>query len=747
LLARAQLTLARSYLQERKYAEARRELEQARGMEDLDRQRRWEAGALIEGIDLLPRLRPEHPRVFFNAQTWPAVRERALTAERDLFNEMKARVDGVRAEEIHPDDWGTRAAEAALVYRVTDDPAALDKAKAMLRATADFLVGRRYGRSHSTHRLGYMAALDWMWNDLPPADRRALAADTLKYLSDMYEEDKVRDKLARIPHYYEREVYWYGGLALVDAQLRDPDLVRALALLGAGFAHSRDAIQDRLATSGDDGAWQTNIGYSLGDLPNSHGWNFMHTWQSALGMDIPPAWANSNVSPDYALRQIVRVGPLRDPASTWTAPGVFHFGYSRTAIRLGHLDKIYDHLTQFIHFFGESQPEQAAVASYLRSRIAEQIRAFPGAYPFFRFLMTDLEQKTPPPVLPEGMPVARHFEGVGQVLMSSGFGPEDTYALFALGGGRRSTTYTTASCHFDATHFTICKQGYLAIDSGVQKANPHAQNYYYQTVAHNAVLIRMPGEEFGGIESNSGGQNRYHYHAEPLGFESHPLYAYAASDATETYHPDKCAQMVRQFIYLPPDHFVVFDRVASTQAEYPKKWLLHTSTESVVAGKAFRADQDRGRIFCRTLYPLDAVLEKIGGPGKEFWAAGRNWPIEEEFRYWRYIGMAPGGEVPEHAGRWRVEVKPGAAREQDYFLHLIQVADQSVDEMVESSVRETEDRIELTFSVGARRYTIALNKAGAVGGHIRIEEDGEALVDRPLTQEIMAQAGLALRDE
>ena len=91
--------------------------------------------------------------------------------------------------------------------------------------------------------------------------------------------------------------------------------------------------------------------------------------------------------------------------------------------------------------------------------------------------------------------------------------------------------------------------------------------------------------------------------------------------------------MVRQFLYLPPDHFVVFDRVASTEAEYPKTWLLHTANEPVIAGREFRADQDQGRIFCRTLYPTDAVLDKIGGPGKEFWADGRNWPIPADSPY------------------------------------------------------------------------------------------------------------------
>ncbi|MBI3946415.1 MAG: hypothetical protein HY321_10890, partial [Armatimonadetes bacterium] len=140
------------------------------------------------------------------------------------------------------------------------------------------------------------------------------------------------------------------------------------------------------------------------------------------------------------------------------------------------------------------------------------------------------------------------------------------------------------------------------------------------------------------------------------------------------------------------------------------------------------------------LSPADAVLEKIGGSGKEFWADGRNWPIPSDWPRWRETG----GQIPDAAGRWRVEVRPGAAREDDCFLHLIQTSDQTVEKMVESQVSEAGDRIQVQFRVGPRTYTVGLNKTGEVGGRIRITEGGNVLVDRPLTREITPQAGLAL---
>ena len=66
-------------------------------------------------------------------------------------------------------------------------------------------------------------------------------------------------------------------------------------------------------------------------------------------------------------------------------------------------------------------------------------------------------------------------------------------------------------------------------------------------------------------------------------------------------------------------------------------------------------------MFCRTLLPTDARLTPVGGPGKEVWAAGKNWPIQT-------TGLQP--ENLALMGKWRVEVTPGTARKDDVFLHV-----------------------------------------------------------------------------
>jgi heparin/heparan-sulfate lyase len=362
------------------------------------------------------------------------------------------------------------------------------------------------------------------------------------------------------------------------------------------------------------------------------------------------------------------------------------------------------------------------------------------------FLLTELE-KAPPASKPEGLPTARHFGKMGQIFMRSGDGPHDTYALFACGGTLRQHR------HYDATHFTIYRKGYLALDSGTRQGNTdNLQNYYAQTVAHNCLLIKMPGEPpspywNGEVFGQAGGQNST-IGSVLLAFETGEDFTYVAGDATPVYSADKCRFIARQLVFLPPHHFVVFDRVAATQSGYAKTWLMHHANEPSIDGNTWRSDQDRGRIFCRTLLPEDVVLEKVGGPGKEFLADGVNYPIDAgpsqfiiDKKY--HIYKMEYDEVPELMGRWRMEVKPGEAREEDLFLHVLQVGDQSLTSMVDTELSVDDAAVIVAFDTGPKQVEVRLATEGDVGGHIRIGSGGNTLVDRPLATDVMPQTGLA----
>ena len=72
------------------------------------------------------QIRPDHPRLFFNAQSWPRVRERALGAERDWYQRIQGQADRRLTALEQPvgavaRDLGAEAAQAAFVFLVTED--------------------------------------------------------------------------------------------------------------------------------------------------------------------------------------------------------------------------------------------------------------------------------------------------------------------------------------------------------------------------------------------------------------------------------------------------------------------------------------------------------------------------------------------------------------------------------------------------------------------------------------------------
>jgi heparin/heparan-sulfate lyase len=196
-------------------------------------------------------------------------------------------------------------------------------------------------------------------------------------------------------------------------------------------------------------------------------------------------------------------------------------------------------------------------------------------------------------------------------------------------------------------------------------------------------------------------------------------------------------------VFLPPDHFVICDRVSSTKPEYHKRWLLHTAAEPVVSPHGFHADHWGGRLFCKTLCPEDAELVKIGGPGKQFWSDGRNWPLPELTpEDWNYQSM--GWLDNNHAlfGQWRVEVSPVTPAMDDVFLHFLQAGDTSLQSMDPSTLIRTEAGVGIRFSHGRKECEVVFSLQDEAAGRILITENGQKVLEENLTASIKHQEGL-----
>ena len=137
-------------------------------------------------------------------------------------------------------------------------------------------------------------------------------------------------------------------------------------------------------------------------------------------------------------------------------------------------------------------------------------------------------------------------------------------------------------------------------------------------------------------------------------------------------------------------------------------------------------------LFCRTLLPEDAVLSVVGGPGKEFWAAGKNWKIDTGTLAEEHLAMM---------GRWRVEVVPGTERTGDVFLHILHVGDRTLKDMDRAELIRSAGRVGVRFRMGAQSGELLFNTAGDVGGRIRLTAEN-SLVDTELTNTVMPQKGI-----
>ncbi len=689
------------------------------------------AGAAAAPVDWQARIRRDHPRLFCNRETWPAVRARALHEEAERFQAMQARVDARLTGPVKSQDYGLEAAEAAFVFLVKGDRRYAELGRRLLAVSiahyTECYAQKRSVNWYTFSRINAWAAFDWLYNEMPQEERSRLGAEFLQAVENV-QPTRARRAFDRenwggpeSGFYSTPSLLWYAGLATYRDAIDD---ALAASMLTRGHGLFLKLLAHRGRAAGDDGGSASGaLNYSLAAYPWAE-FNFFHTFRSATGLDIAADWPYVAYLPAYLF---------------WNwLPGGREFGYGdayHTENRIG-AGGLNLHLSQIIQFYARSQPECAAFARWLLERLPREQRS---TFPFARFLLTSLPDVAPVADATARMPAARHFENMGQTFLRSGSGDDDTYALFTAGG------LLTQHKHFDHNNLVIYQNGFLALDSGTRpEPGQHLTHYYCRSVAHNTVLIRMPGEEMprywgspgpdeeGVPVPNDGGQ-RTALGSKVIAFETSREYSYVAGDATATYHPDKCQLALRQLVFLPPHHFVIFDRVTAARPGYPKTWLLHTAAEPRLQGREFSAVHERGKLFCRTLLPERAQLRLVGGPGKQFFSDGRNWPLPRGYR-------TP--DTTPLLGQWRVEVTPRAPRASDVFLHLIEVGDTSLARMAGARVARRGLRVGVRFHTGQNDWEILFDGHGVAGGHIRLRHDGKLRFDRELTRSVTPQTGL-----
>jgi len=390
-----------------------------------------------------------------------------------------------------------------------------------------------------------------------------------------------------------------------------------------------------------------------------------------------------------------------------------------------------------------------------------------------------------PSISPERFPETRLFPENGHVVMRSEWTDDATVALFRC--GRFGTIDgTDGRNNLDNLHFIIYRKGgYLAPDLGcVHRVNeavwkmPDRSNVHgfsKQTIAHNTITvgrkpmkllnydgrvlavvprggqsdIKMPGWfKAWGLDYEK--ERSEFKQGQITAYSTSPEFDYACGDATHSYPPERVKRITRQFAYLKPDTFVIFDRVARADADLEIIWNLHAynrpvwtgrTTEDKLAhpdrsgghfahteGDVFRVAEAKSEMLVTTLLPREdgRVVRTIGGRWHDFELGGVNHGPTDA-TYARLDEREGDGGV-EAVGGWRIEVSLTNSATESQFLHVLQTGDRGVLKPAAVSLLTKPERVGAKIILDGRSYEILFSTQGDTGGHIRFA-GGKSLID------------------
>jgi hypothetical protein len=307
------------------------------------------------------------------------------------------------------------------------------------------------------------------------------------------------------------------------------------------------------------------------------------------------------------------------------------------------------------------------------------------------------------------LPPVRYFPSNGLAILRSGWDlsskSTDTVAAFYC---RPSEGHS----HLDAGHFVIWR----GLDQLVQRngyyASPNSvfhANFFVRTIAHNCPTILGPPDPSPRKDAvvNDGGQvlgdtrhypiaerllkgvTPWRYKGEIGTFVDTARYSYVFADITPAYSTAKAEHVVRSFLWLKPDTFVICDRVKATEPNYPKRWLLNVSTapcfdghEKIVAGSPqagilestdtslATVERGKSKLFMQALLPERRLMRRLGGEGYSYWCDGKNWepPDPRTGNAWKLTAE------PLARKFWRIEIEPLEKSAETVYLNVLDIA-------------------------------------------------------------------------
>lgn len=724
----------------------------------------------IGGVDVsadCALARKEHPRLLFTRADIPRLRERLkhprIAQELEWAKQLAA-------------DGKASAILLGVLYHLTGEKSYLDQAKAKLQPS---------------WIQTYPLAADLVMAALPPEEQKAEAGRIVEQIRANRWRPHVTLALAAWGHGYDE---------FLDEVLRkryQEDLVRGIEY---------------------NNLWSQGRGGSS----MSHGYNGEHfysewltmavAWSNATGQDWvgrcdfaahAPAWYLFHYRPWAPQPECVHIG-VTAMCRHWQTVTPATFEGDNLAVLVA--SRFRD---------GVGQWWISNVISKISMGWGSSALGHGGVWGKLLWLDPDL-----PAIEPATLPPARLFPENGHAVMRSDWSPEATYALFRCGRFGEIDGHWGRN-NADNLHFIINKSGVLAADTGAVhslnnaalgfagsqpqgEGRPHLTEYARQTIAHNSItvgrepivhvdwrgqptrdVVRRGGQSpiqakgwwklWGLPEPKTG--DRPFREGRIVAYETSPLFDYAAGDATHSYPPTRVKAITRQFVYLRPDAFVVFDRVEAAEPGLEIIWNLHSLYEPAwdgasapdtslppekqfilsddgkeqlpnprpggrfvhTGGDTFTLDDKwpgmQGRLFVKLLLPAEdaRTVRTIGGAWHDFEVDGINYgPTEATY------AKHKGGQNPHNRENtigvegWRIEAEPKGRPAATSFLTVLFATRRDTPHMPPAELVAEGGQVGAKLTLGEKVYQVLFATSGPVAGRIRITEGDKALMDRPL---------------
>ena len=565
-----------------------------------------------------------------------------------IYNDIKSWADGETTSSIvsgnNVDDLPQPLIQTALLTLVEKEKGNnyshyLNLSKALIN---NLLAN--YGGYKSYDIQSIAITYDWLFDDLTLSEKQSYVQGMINAGTRLAKQGYMQRYPVANESNYQIGVL-YAGIAFYNDGINDQMANDIINYYGEFLEKVSHPLSQILA--GNSGGVNTTKNYFYFGLASRH--NFIEMWRTSTGRDL---WSSSSYDKNVPYWDIYTIRP--DNIALKHGHRLVNIGWpSSRNVNYPLLAKVYN--DPLASYFSADDLYHSA-----KNVLWRKVLWYDPSIPSQSY---------------ESLPLTRLFDGTGYVIMRTGWNlgtqtspSDDVFAQFSSG----NFFYFKDDHH--QNDFTIYYKGSIAGD------NPGVNSKH---AIHNNTIIIDDEDQ---ITSNANytntptpseilaqwGDNSPNDIGDLLRLESTSSYDYMLGDATNAYNPNKLSHFTREFVFLRPNYFVVFDRVNTTSSTYSKKYLLHSINVPKVDNinppdgtTTYNTDMiqiDRGgtsangypglngRLFSKTLLPTNSQITVVGSG--------------QSFDYDR-----------NEVAHWRLEIEPTTPQLNDNFLHVMQVGD------------------------------------------------------------------------